>query len=88
MIDEQINMRPCRPIPELPPWSFPAAYFGDSKSGGGGVSIFGPPPLPVTMTTAVEDGEDGEAGGGGLRSGDRCCLALRIGRETVGQDGS
>lgn len=36
MIDEQINMRPCRSIPELPPWSFPAAYFGDSKSGRGG----------------------------------------------------
>lgn len=25
--------------------------------GGGDVSIFGPPPLLVTMTTAVDDGE-------------------------------
>lgn len=36
MSDEQIDMRPCRSIPELPPWSFPAAYFGAGKSGNGG----------------------------------------------------
>lgn len=56
VIDEQIDARPCRPTRALPPWSFPAVRKSGTD-GGGNVSIFGPPPLPVTMTTAVDGGE-------------------------------
>lgn len=96
MINDRINTCPCRSIWDVLPLVISRSLFGVSKSGrrrrrGGDVSISGPPLPPVTMTTAVDGGGwggEGGGGGGSLRSLDRCCWGLRIGREMVWQDGS
>lgn len=57
---------PVGPFESCCPRSFPAVYFVASKSGRrGGVSILGPPLPLVTMTTAVDDEDDGGDWGGG-----------------------
>lgn len=57
MIDEQICVL-VRPFESCLPGHFPQLISGTvNRVRSWDVSIFGPPPLPVTMTTAVDDGE-------------------------------